>query len=127
MAEGGASLLFSALGCDALLFSFSTSCIEYFCLPQRLNLKFQPFFTLIFMGANSKRYVPWWVRQGLLSGIEKDGPLLIVALAQAQNQMLVVDDSRRRDCLNGSGEEHRLRIATPKRLQHFVPTEKVVV
>src|SRR5882724_1113911 len=50
-----------------------------------------------------------------------------ITLTQTKDEMFFVYDTRRRDWLNFTRKKQRLRISISKRLQHFVPAQKIDV
>src|SRR5206468_13036874 len=56
-----------------------------------------------------------------------DSAAMAITLTQTKDEVLVVHDARRRHGLDFASKEKRLWISISKRLQHFVPTQKLDV
>src|SRR3984893_7041285 len=74
---------------------------------------------------DAKRDIPRRRWQWRSRAVEIDGPTVIIPLPDAQNKMLIVDHARRRDRMHLARQKQRLRISIAKRLQHFVPAQKI--
>src|SRR5207248_5094964 len=94
---------------------------------QRLNLQFQPGFAFVFIRSNPECDIPRRRRKRRVRGVKIDRPLMVIALAQKQNQMFVIYHTRRRNRLDFARKKKRRRISVAKRLQHLVPAEKIEV
>ena len=96
-----------------------------FRLPHRFHPNFQTGFAFVLIRSNAKSNVPRLRRQRIERGAEENCAALIFLLPQNQCQMVFADNSRR-DCrFDPAREKNRLRIAIAKRLEHFVPAEKI--
>src|SRR5215469_7292880 len=84
-------------------------------------------FTFIFVRANSQRDVPRRWRQLTGRAVKIKRAAMAIALTQTKDEMLVLHNSWRRDWLDLARKEPRLRVAVSKRLQHFVPVQKIDV
>src|ERR1700730_19016238 len=52
---------------------------------------------------------------------------MVIALAKAEDQVLLIHHARRRDRLHFAREKKRLRISIAEWLQHLVPMEKIEI
>ena len=52
---------------------------------------------------------------------------MVIALAKAEDQVLLIHHARRRDRLHFAREKKRLRISVAEWLQHLVPVEKIEI
>src|SRR6266403_2312977 len=95
--------------------------------PHRLDLHAQRNFDFIFIRSDPKWDVPRRRRQRRLCRIEVDRAPMMIALAQAQNEMLLLYRLRRRDRLDFAGKKKRRRISIAEWLEHFVPVEKIAI
>jgi hypothetical protein len=81
-------------------------------------------FAVIFIRPNAECDVPGRRWKFIGRAVEVYGATMAVALAQPKYEMLFVCDSRRRDGLDRTRKEKRLRISISERLQEFVPAQK---
>src|SRR5947207_1764267 len=95
--------------------------------PHRLDLHAQRNFAFVFIRSDPKCDVPRRRRQRRLCRIEEDRAPMMIALAQAQNEMLLLYRLRRRDRLDFAGKKKRRRISIAEWLEHFMPVEKIAI
>src|SRR5205809_3326664 len=77
----------------------------------------------VFIRSNPESDVPW--RRRYRRSIKINRPLMIIALAQTQNEMFVIYHARGRNRLDFARKKKRGRISVAKRLEHLVPAEKI--
>ena len=79
----------------------------------------------VFIGADAECNVPRRYRQLICHAVKINGAAMTIPLAQTKDQMFFIRYARRRHRLHRAREEKRLRISVSKRLQHFVPAQKL--
>src|SRR5436190_11555318 len=82
-------------------------------------------FTFIFVRANSECHVPRRWRQLVCRAVKIKRAAMAITLTQTKDKMLVLHDSWGRDWLDFTCKKQRVRVAVSKRLQHFVPAQKL--
>src|SRR5215475_1917924 len=93
--------------------------------PHRFDLYTNKSFALILIGLDAKRDVPRRSRKRIRYAVEKNCAPMAVTLTQTKDQMLFVHYARCCDRLDFAREEKRLGVSVSKRLQLFVPAEKM--
>src|SRR6266446_4009347 len=94
-------------------------------LSQRFHLHFKQGLAFVFARSNTKGNVPWRRRQSYGCSVKINCAAMVIALAKAEDQVLVLHHARRRDRLHFAREKKRLRISVAEWLQHLVPKEKI--
>src|SRR5207244_11983829 len=93
--------------------------VDWSSFSQRLNLHAQPGFAFVFIRSNPECDIPRRRRKQRVRGVEINRPLMIIALAQTQDQMFVIYHARGRNRLDFARNKKRGRSSVAKRVERL--------
>src|SRR5450432_3632460 len=87
----------------------------------------QTLLAFIFIRANSKGHVPWRRRQRNTRAVEVDRARMVILLMQTENEVFVLQNSRRHRRRNRSRKKCRRRPSVTERRKPFMPEQEIAI